>query len=101
VALGPGNEEGRDVVRADVVEVAGDAERFGWLLSANLCRVQPPADEYKRNNAQGCQQDQQPTTLGEVMQHRLERFLLAGTTGACRCDAEGSLAGRRSVLISR
>src|SRR6185503_16356141 len=51
VALGPGDEEGRGVGRAHIVEVAGDAERFGWPLSANLCRVQPPADEYKYNNA--------------------------------------------------
>ena len=47
VALGPGDEEGRDVVRADVVEVAGDAERFGRLLPADLCRVQPPAEEHQ------------------------------------------------------
>ena len=73
MALGPGDEEGRDVVRADVVEVAGDAERFGGLLSANLCRVQPPADENQRNNAQACQQDHQPTTRGEVIQHGFDR----------------------------
>ena len=57
VALGPGDEEGRDVVRADVVEVAGDAERFGGLLPADLCRVQPPADDYQRKSAQHSQQD--------------------------------------------
>jgi hypothetical protein len=69
VALGPGDEEGRDVVRADIVEVAGYAERFGRLLPADFCRVQPPADEHQRNNAQDCQQDGQPTSLGEVIQH--------------------------------
>jgi len=54
------------------------------LLDENL-----PHDliDAQRNNAQGCQQDDQPTTLGEVMQHRFERFLLAGATGACRCGA--------------
>ena len=39
VALGPGDEERRDVVRADVVEIAGDAERFGRLLPA--CCLRP------------------------------------------------------------
>jgi hypothetical protein len=34
VALRRGDEEGRDVVRADVVEIAGDAERFSGLLPA-------------------------------------------------------------------
>ncbi len=29
VALGPGDEEGRDGIGADVVEIAGDAERLG------------------------------------------------------------------------
>ena len=71
VALGPGDEEGRDVVRADVVEVAGDAERFGGLLPAALCRVQPPADEYQRKSDQQSQQDYQPTSLGKVAQHFL------------------------------
>ena len=36
MALGPGDEEGRDVVRADIVEVAGYAERFGSLLPADF-----------------------------------------------------------------
>jgi hypothetical protein len=76
VALGPGDEESRDVGRPNVVEVASYAERFGGPLSANLCRVQPPADEHQRNNAQDCQQDRQPTTLGEVQQH--------GSRIACR-----------------
>jgi len=60
-------EEGRDVVRANVVEVAGDAERLGGLLPTDFRRVQPPADKYQRNNAQGGQHDRQPTSLGEFM----------------------------------
>jgi hypothetical protein len=40
----------------------------------------------------------QPTSVGEVMQHGFEHFLLAGV---CRCAAEASLAGRRTVLISQ
>src|SRR2546426_12636680 len=60
-------EEGRDVVRADVVKVASDAERFGGLLPAALCRradfVQPLADEYQRKSARHSQQHQ-PTSLG-------------------------------------
>jgi hypothetical protein len=69
VALGPGDEEGRDIGGADVIEVAGDAERFGGPLSANLSGVPPPAKEYQRNNAQDCQQECQLMTLGEVQQH--------------------------------
>jgi hypothetical protein len=69
VALRPGDEEGRDVVRPNVVEVASYAKRFGGLLSANLCRIQPPGDEHQRHNAQDCQQGHQPATLGEVRQH--------------------------------
>ena len=48
MALGPGDEEGGDIARADVIEVAGDAERFCGLLPADLVRVQPPADENQR-----------------------------------------------------
>jgi hypothetical protein len=36
MALGPGDEEGRGIGRADVVQVAGYAERFGWSLPAAL-----------------------------------------------------------------
>ena len=90
MAFGPGDEEGRDVARADIVEVASDAERFGDLLSADLCRVPPPGDEHQRNHAQDCQQDQ-PTTLGEVIQHGFEPVLLTAATGACRSGGEGSL----------
>ena len=92
MAFGPGDEQSRDIVRAHVVEIACDAKRLGGLLSANLCRVQPSADEYQRNNGQGCQKDDQPTTLGEVMQHRFEGFLLAGATGACRCVRKDRLS---------
>jgi hypothetical protein len=44
VPLGSGDEEGRDGVRADVVEIAGDAERFGGLLpfeGAFSCHFMP------------------------------------------------------------
>jgi hypothetical protein len=57
VPLGPGDQEGRDVARSDVVEVASDAERFSGLLSANLCGVAPPAEKYQRNNAEDWQED--------------------------------------------
>jgi len=63
VACGPGDEEAGDIVRADVVQIAGDAERFGGLLPAALCRVQPPADEYQRKNTRQPQQDYQPVSL--------------------------------------
>jgi hypothetical protein len=36
VALGSGDEEGRTVLRADVIEVTGYAERFGRLLPAAI-----------------------------------------------------------------
>src|SRR6185295_5265752 len=43
-------EKGRDVGGADVVEVAGDAERFRGPLSTALCRIHPPAHEDQRND---------------------------------------------------
>jgi hypothetical protein len=36
VALGSADEEGRTVLRADVIEVTGYAERFGRLLPAAI-----------------------------------------------------------------
>ena len=39
LALGAGDEEGGDIGRADVVKVAGDAERFCGPLPADLVRV--------------------------------------------------------------
>ena len=51
VARRPGDEEGRGIRRANIVQVAGDAERFGGRLPASLRRIQPPADEYQRKNA--------------------------------------------------
>ena len=59
VALGSGDEEGGDVARADVVEVAGDAERFGRPLASDFRGVQPPADENQRENDQQSQHNQQ------------------------------------------
>ena len=50
MALGPGDEEGRGIRRANVVQVAGDAERFGGPLPPSFCRIQPSADEYQRKN---------------------------------------------------
>ena len=94
VALGPGDEEGRDVVRADVVEVAGDAERFGGLLPADLCRVQPPADEHQRKNAQQSQQGQ-PASLGGV------RHKSSPAVGSLfnPCGANYSMIHKRDTLI--
>ncbi len=78
--LRPGDEEGRDIVRADVVQVAGDAERFGGLLPASLCRVQPPTDEYQRKNTHQSQQDYQPVSLGKggqpSLSHKPDGYLL-------------------------
>src|SRR5688572_5689096 len=68
VAFGSGDEEGRDVVCADVVEIAGDAEGLGGLLSADLCCVQPPADEYQRKKTHQYHEDYQPVSLGELRQ---------------------------------
>ena len=50
MALGPGDEERRGIGRANVVQIAGDAERFGGSLPASLGRVQPPADEDQRQD---------------------------------------------------
>jgi hypothetical protein len=61
VALWRGDEEGGDVVRAHVVEVAGDAERFGGRLPADFRCVQPLADKYQRKNDQQSQHDQRTT----------------------------------------
>jgi hypothetical protein len=33
-----------------------------------LCRIQPPADEYQRQNTHQSQEDDQPVSLGEVGQ---------------------------------
>ena len=66
VALGPGDEEGGDIVRADVVEVAGDAERFGGRLPADFrsrsatCRRDTSARTIEQS------QHDQPTTPGEA-----------------------------------
>ena len=66
VALGPGDEEGRDVVRADVVEIAGDAERFGGLLPVAVCVGLPlPAEEHGGGGAQSEHEDQH-VSPGEV-----------------------------------
>jgi hypothetical protein len=67
MAFGPGDEESRNVVRADVVEVSGDAKRFGRLLSADSCRIQPPADENQRAHNQNRQQAYEATS-SEVAQ---------------------------------
>ena len=72
MALGPGDEEGRDVVCANVVEVACDAERRGGLLPASLCRhaglVQPATEENRgENGAQSGHPDQHPS-FGEIPQ---------------------------------
>jgi hypothetical protein len=77
VALRPGDEEGRDIVRADVVQVAGDAERFGRLLPASLCRVQPPTDEYQRKSTHQSQQDYQPVSFGQGGQPSLSQCELS------------------------
>ena len=58
VAFGPGDEEGRDVGRADVVEIARDAERFRGPLAPDLVRVQPPGDEDQREDDQQSRPDQ-------------------------------------------
>jgi hypothetical protein len=73
MALGPGDEEGRGIVRADVVQVPGDAERFGGSLPASLCRVQGPADEYQRKHTHHSQEDYQLVSLGEVGQRSLSQ----------------------------
>jgi hypothetical protein len=44
--------KGGNAARADVIEVAGDAERFGRLLSAALCRVAPPGEEDGKDSKQ-------------------------------------------------
>ena len=58
MAFGPGDEEGRDVIGADIVEVAGDAERFGRLLPADLRRVEPPAEEDHHGEDGGQSEDE-------------------------------------------
>src|SRR5262245_20865654 len=68
MALGPGDEEGRGIGRANVVEVAGDAEWLGGPLPASLGRVQPTADEYQPKNTRQSQEDRQPVSLGELGQ---------------------------------
>ena len=73
VALGPGDEEGRGICRPNVVQVAGDAERFGRALPASLCRIEPPADEYQRKNTRQSDEDYPPVSLGEVGQPSLSQ----------------------------
>ena len=68
MALGPGDEEGRGIGRANVVKVAGDAKRFGGPLPAYLCGVQPPANEYQRQRTHQSQEDYHSESLGEVGQ---------------------------------
>src|SRR5688572_7317850 len=68
VALGPSDKEGRSIGRADVIQVAGDAERFGRPLPASFCRVQPPADKCKRNNTHECQQGYEPKSPDKMGQ---------------------------------
>ena len=73
VTLGPGDEEGRDVVRADVVEIAGDAERLGGLLSTSVpSRLPCPQGEHGEGGGQPEQEDQHASP-GEVPRS-LSRF---------------------------
>src|SRR5678816_3480388 len=65
MALGPGDEEGCGIGRANVVQVAGDAERFSGPLPASFCRVQPPADEYQCQYTPQSDEEYQPVSLGE------------------------------------
>lgn len=71
MAFRPGNEEGGDVVGADVVEVAGDTERLGGLLPTMLGRradfFQPLAEEEHGEGGEESEHDDQPTSLGEVL----------------------------------
>ena len=73
MALGPGDEERRGIRRANIVQVARDAERFGGPLPASLCRIQPPADKLQRKNTRQSQEDYQPVSLGELWQPSLSQ----------------------------
>ncbi len=77
VAFGPGDEEGRGIRRANVVQVAGDAERLGGPLPAALRRVQPPADEDQCENTRQSQEDYEPESLGELGQPSISPCKLA------------------------
>src|SRR2546425_6003312 len=93
-------EEGRDVVRADVVKVASDAERFGGLLPAALCRradfVQPLADEYQRKSAQHSQ-PHQPTSHGADNFPKPHDFIPAVSVSRPPFHADPNSGGNRQT----
>src|SRR6185503_257658 len=86
VALGPGDEEGGGVGRPHVVQVAGDAERFGRPLPASLVRVQPPTDKYQCNNSRDCQQDYEPKSFGKTGHPQSPSNLTPGFTASPPTD---------------
>jgi hypothetical protein len=65
MALGPVIRKAETSV-APVIQVAGDAERFSRPLPASLCRVQRPADKYKRKNT--------PSASGTMSRNRLPKW---------------------------
>ena len=87
VALGTGQEEGGDVVGADIVEVAGDAEWLGGLLAADLVGVQPPAGDDQRDDDQHAE-DREPVSEGEGARHGFGS-LLGTAAGGNRVRVKG------------
>jgi hypothetical protein len=75
VALGPGDQERRHVVGADVVEIPGDAERLGVLLSAVSRRVKPLAEEHHSNDARHACQQNYRTSPGDQSHLRFRQCL--------------------------
>ena len=74
MALRRGDEETREAMCADEIEVVGDAERFGGPLPAPFCCVQPPADEYQREKSRQSQEDYRPISLRRLGQLSLSQF---------------------------
>src|SRR3954453_12659809 len=96
VPRGPGDEERRDIIRADVVQIARDAERFDRRLSAPLRRIQPPADEYQRKNTRQSQQDYEPGSLGKIVQ----QFLSLCDAYSSRSSTCGTATAKRVLVVA-
>ena len=69
MTLWPGDQERRDIIGADVVEVAGDPEWLGVELAAALRRIPPLAEEDDGDDSDDSEQDPQPSSPGRAELH--------------------------------
>ncbi len=66
VTLGSGDEEGRYVVGADILQISGDAERLGRLLAASVRICLPSGTQYRDGDGDGTEHHPQPSPPGSA-----------------------------------